>query len=320
MGTTVFLIVLLAIFIVSLIAIPVFSKQDRLATEKYEDKLAAYEVSTSYKAKKPAEPTLVAKWAKLAAIAIGVFTLIVAASTMTTIVKPRTVGVVVSLGKPVAVLDNGFHFKAPWQSVEKLDGSVQNDVYSGESAINVRLGNNGKANVDASIQWQLKTDDAMGVFLDYKTFEGIQSNLVDRNFRAELNDVMATYDPLNYLDTAKGGQDLSDLAEKVQKAMTEAVGEQIEIRSVKLPIINFDEPTQNRINELQAETAKTRIAQQKKQTSTAEAEANKILERSITPETLTSKCLDIVAESNQSPIGCFPGGGVQPITMVGGDK
>lgn len=84
-----------------------------------------------------------------------------------------------------------------------------------------------------------------------------------------------------------------------------------------MPIINFDEPTQNRINELQAETAKTRVAQQRKQTSEAEAEANKILERSLTPETLTSKCLDIVAESGQSPIGCFPNSGVQPITMTG---
>ena len=95
---------------------------------------------------------------------------------------------------------------------------------------------------------------------------------------------------------------------------------QIEISSVTLPIINFDEPTQNRINELQSEAAKTRVAEQRKQTSTAEAEANKILERSLTPETLTSKCLDIVAESNQSPIGCFPNSGVQPITMTGNEK
>lgn len=235
----------------------------------------------------------------------------------TTIVAPRTVGVKVALGKPVDVLNNGLHLKLPWESVEKLDGSVQNDVYSGDRAIAVRLANNGKASVDASIQWRLLTDDAMAVFLDYKTFEGIQSNLVDRNFRAALNEVMADYDPLDYLDPEAGGQRLDELANAVAEKMSEKVGTQIEIRSVTLPIINFDESTQARINELQAETAKTRIAEQKQQTSTAEAEANRILQESITDETLISKCLDIVEESGQSPIGCFPGSSVEPITIVG---
>ena len=243
-------------------------------------------------------------------------TLIVTALFSFVIVQPRTVGVVVAFGKPVDVVGNGFHVKAPWEKVEKLDGAVQNDIYNGDSAIAVRLGNNGKATVDASIQWQLKTDDAMSVFLDYRTFEGIQSNLVDRNFKAAVNEVMAEYDPLNAADPAEGGQDLAALSLAVQEKMQEKVGTQIEIRSVTLPIINFDEATQARINELQSETAKTRVAEQKKQTSTAEAEANEILEQSITEETLTSKCLDIVAETGQSPIGCFPTTGTQPVTIT----
>lgn len=156
------------------------------------------------------------------------------------------------------------------------------------------------------------------MFLDYKTFAKIQINLVDRNFNVALNDVTSAYDPLNANSVANGGKDLSTMAEEVKKQVQAKVGNRILIRSVALPIMNFDDPTQGRINELQAETAKTRVAQQKKQTSTAEAEANKILEASVTAETLTSKCLDIVAESKLSPIGCFPGtAGVQPITMVG---
>lgn len=243
-------------------------------------------------------------------------TLIVTALFSFVIVQPRTVGVVVAFGKPVDVIDHGFHVKAPWEKVEKLDGAVQNDIYSGETAIPVRLGNNGKATVDASIQWQLKTDEAMDVFLDYRTFDGIRSNLVDRNFKAALNEVMATYDPLNYADEAEGGKDLAALSQAVQEEMQARVGNQIEVRSVTLPLVNFDEATQARVNELQAESAKTRVAEQKKQTSTAEAEANKILEQSVTDETLTSKCLDIVRETKQSPIGCFPTAGTQPVTIT----
>ena len=255
----------------------------------------------------------VAKGVGAALLALGV---IIGAVGSTTIVQPRTVGVKVALGKPTGVVGNGFHAKAPWEKVEKLDGSVQNDVYAGDSSISVRLGNNSRATVDASIQWQLKTDEAMQVFLDYKTFEGIQSNLVDRNFRTALNEAFAGYDPLNYSSPEEGGKALSELSAKVQKNMEAKVGKQIEVRSVSLPLIAFDEATQKRIDDLQSESAKTRVANQKKETSKAEAEANETLEKSVTDKTLTSKCLDIVAESGQSPIGCFPGNSASPVKIL----
>ena len=255
----------------------------------------------------------VAKGVGAALLALGV---IIGAVGSTTIVQPRTVGVKVALGKPTGVVGNGFHAKAPWEKVEKLDGSVQNDVYAGDSSISVRLGNNSLATVDASIQWQLKTDEAMQVFLDYKTFEGIQSNLVDRNFRTALNEAFAGYDPLNYSSPEEGGKALSELSAKVQKNMEAKVGKQIEVRSVSLPLIAFDEATQKRIDDLQSESAKTRVANQKKETSKAEAEANETLEKSVTDKTLTSKCLDIVAESGQSPIGCFPGNSASPVKIL----
>lgn len=255
----------------------------------------------------------IAKGVGAALLALGV---IIGAVGSTTIVQPRTVGVKVALGKPTGVVGNGFHAKAPWEKVEKLDGSVQNDVYAGDSSISVRLGNNSRATVDASIQWQLKTDEAMQVFLDYKTFEGIQSNLVDRNFRTALNEAFAGYDPLNYSSPEEGGKALSELSAKVQKNMEAKVGKQIEVRSVSLPLIAFDEATQKRIDDLQSESAKTRVANQKKETSKAEAEANETLEKSVTDKTLTSKCLDIVAESGQSPIGCFPGNSASPVKIL----
>lgn len=235
----------------------------------------------------------------------------------TTIIKPRTVGIVVSFGKPVDSLSNGVHLKAPWASVEKLDGAVQNDVYNGAEGIKVRLGNKAEAMSDASIQWQLRSDDAMGVFLDYRTFENIQQNLVDRNFRASMNEVMTDYDPLDMTDGTEGGTDLKTLSEDVRNLMEEKVGDQIDIKSVTIPIINFDQPTQERINELQSETARTRIAKQKQETAKAEAEANRQLESSLSEEVLVSKCLDIIAESGHSPIGCFPGTNVQPYMQVG---
>lgn len=233
-----------------------------------------------------------------------------------TIVQARDVGVNVAFGKPVQVYDNGLHWKSPWSTVEILDGAVQNDIYSGESSVRVRLGNNSIATADTSIQWRLKTDDAMNIYKDYRNFDNIRSNLVDRNFRAALNEVMADYNPLDPEEMARGGADLNAIATEVQKKMDEKIGLQIEVRAVNITLINFDEATQTRIDELQSEIARTRIAEQKKETSTAEAESNKILEQSISEEVLISKCLDIVEESGQSPIGCFPGSSPQTVKMI----
>lgn len=233
-----------------------------------------------------------------------------------TIVPARTVGVGVTFGKPTGVYSNGFHFKSPFEKVTKLDGSVQNNVYNDDSSITVRLGNNSKASADVSVQWQLKVDNAEQLYLDYKTFDSIRSNLVDRNLRASLNEVMANYNPLASVDDSKnnnGAADLDLLAKQVRDSLIKKVGSDIDVKSVTLPIISFDEATQNKIDELQSEIARTRVAEQKQETADAERKANEILERSISDNVLTSKCLDIVDRSGGSPLGCFPGSSAQPI-------
>lgn len=152
--------------------------------------------------------------------------------------------------------------------------------------------------------------------MDYKTFDSIQSNLVDRNLRASMNEVMAKYNPLSSVedaDKASGAGDLNSLSTQVRESLERKVGADIEVKSVTIPIINFDESTQTRIDELQAEIARTRVAEQRQDTAEAERRANEILDRSVSDNVLTSKCLDIVERSGQSPLGCFPGASGQPI-------
>ena len=253
---------------------------------------------------------------KTAAIFSMIASLIITLFASAAIVPPRTVGVKVALGKPVGSVGNGFHFKAPWTNVEKMDASIQNDVYNGDKTITVRLGNNTEAEADASIRWQLKQDNIEQLFLDYKTFDNIRDNLVTRNFRAAMNEAFASYDPLATVESANNSdadKDLPGIAEKVKDALQSKLGDDIIIHEVTIPLVNFDEATQNRINELQAETARTRIANQKQETADAEAKANKILEDSVTPEVLSSKCLDIADRNNKDILGCIAGTTGQPI-------
>ena len=246
----------------------------------------------------------------------GVATLIaviILAFTTTVIVPARTVGVAVAFGKPVSVLENGFHFKAPWTKVEKFDLAIQNSTYNGDNSIEARLANSAKARVDASIQWQLKPNGMMDTFMDYREMDAIRAQLVDRNFRASLNEVMANHDPLaNLNEDGEPSANLAALAADVKKIMEETLSEQIEVRSVTIPIINYDEATQGRIDQLQTEMANTRIAQQQKRTNTEISEGNKILEGSLTNQILTDKCIDAVEKSGASPLGCFPGAAAVP--------
>lgn len=235
-----------------------------------------------------------------------------------TIVPPQTIGIPVTFGKPAAAVGNGLEVRAPWTKIVKMDASIQNDIYDGENQVAVRLGNNAKAGVNASIQWRMKQENAQQLFLDYREFDNIRANLVNRNFVSAMNEVFSEFDPLAAVKEAENSEngavtDLGAFAEDVSAKMEERVGEDIEIISVTIPIVNFDESTQAKIDELQAEIARTRVAEQKKNTSQAEKEANEVLEQSISDNLLTSKCLDIVEKSGQSPLGCFPGSAGQPI-------
>lgn len=253
------------------------------------------------------------------AIAI-VAALVVAAFSMTTTVGAREVGVKVAYGKTSGSLGSGIHIKAPWVKVEKMDGAIQNDTYNGENQIDVRLGNNSKAKADTSVRWQLKVDNAEQLYMDYKTFDNIKENLVERNLRAAMNEAFASYNPLADVETASGndGDVYGKLAQEVTDKLQEKVGDQIDIHSVVIPIVNFDDSTQGKIDQLQAEIAQTRVAEQKRQTADAEAAANRALSDSLSNEVLTSKCLDIVDKDNQSPLGCFPGTAASP--LVGTNK
>ena len=69
------------------------------------------------------------------AVMLGIVSVILSilclVGSVVTVVPARTVGVKIAFGKPVGVVENGLHFKAPWTGVEKLDLALQNDVYNG---------------------------------------------------------------------------------------------------------------------------------------------------------------------------------------------
>lgn len=253
--------------------------------------------------------------------ALFVLALIILAIASITVVSTKNVGVVTTFGKPSRYLSNGVHMTAPWQDVTELDGAIQTDNHVDEGdkkgAISARLGNNSTARVDATVVWRIKPEAAPSLFQDYRGFDSIRENLVTREFTAALNSTLATYNPLTLTGEGDGAVNAQN-AQSVLDKLRAKVGDRIEVIGVNIPVIHFDDRTQQSINALQTEIANTKIATQRQKTADAEAQANDKLRASVTdPNVLVSKCLDLVREKGGSPAGCWPGSAGAVVAIPG---
>jgi regulator of protease activity HflC (stomatin/prohibitin superfamily) len=251
--------------------------------------------------------------ARVIAAGLAFFALLFVILGSFTIVGTRQVGIMTSFGKPTgATLNNGLHFKPFWQNTNEMDAAIQIDKYDGDRRIKVRLGNSSTALADASIRWNIKADAADELFVQYKTFDNVRVNLVERNLAVALNEVFASFDPL-----APQNLDRSPLpalsAEALAKLQTK-VGAQVEVLDVSVPVIDFDDNTEGKINQLNAERANTSVALQAQKTAEAQKKANEILSSSVSndPNVIVANCVSKALDKAISPLGCWPANGVVP--------
>ena len=293
MGTTIFLVVLLLIAVGCGIA-SFFVKPGKYASENYP------------------------LFARIAAGVVGAVFVVATIFSCSTVVSTRNVGIVTTMGRPNGELSNGLHLVAPWQDVTEMDGAIQLQKFEGNNAMQVRLGNNSTANANVTIQWRLAPKSAPSLFLDYRTFGKIEENLVDKELGVAMNSELSKFDPL-----APGNSDgapLVAISDHVQQDVQTAVGNRIEIQKVFIPLISYDQQTQDRINALNIEKANTRVAEQAEQTAKAQAKANEELSQSVShdPNVVVNNCMAAAIAKGISPFGCWPGAGAVPTTPVPG--
>ena len=127
-----------------------------------------------------------------------------------------------------------------------------------------------------------------------------------RERRAALNEVFSDFDPP--APENSDGANVQTLGDQVAEKVRTKVGGQIEIINVIVPLVNYDEATQDRINALNVEKANTRVAEQRAKRAEAGAKANEILAASVSndPKVLVGKCLDAARDAHISPLGCWP--------------
>jgi len=169
--------------------------------------------------------------------------------------------------------------------------------------------------------WRIEEQAADGLFRDYRDYrdyDNVRDSLVTRDLNAALNAVFEKYDPLAIdKDGNSTSPGLAALSSDAVDQIRAQIGSEINVLSVIIPVVHYDENTQSKVNALLAQVAQTRIAEQSVITAEQQALANQTLSKSVSqdPNVLVSKCMDLLGEmvsKGQSiPIGfsCWPGGG-----------
>lgn len=247
----------------------------------------------------------------------------------TTIIQAKNVGVLTTFGKPTRSLNAGLHVKAPWQKVTELDGTKITNKYTGEERIEVRIGDGTTAAVETAIRWSIVGEKADEIYADYRSDDvnmNVREALVETVFKNAINAVFGQYNPTAELVTVDPNSDkrlnfvpdYDGLAAEVTESMKQRVadsGGYVKIEFVTLSGISLSPETQKKINEFQAEVARTQVALQAERTNRAQAAANKALSTSVSnnPNVLVSRCLDTLQMmvENQQPVPagftCWPG-------------
>ncbi|MBD8057585.1 SPFH domain-containing protein [Cellulomonas sp. JH27-2] len=255
------------------------------------------------------------------AVGAATFAVVFAFFSAATIVSTKNVGIETSFGRPVGSLSNGFHLVPPWNKVTEMDAAIQTDNHvkggSHVGCITVRIAHQATACVDTSIRWRIEEPAADALFRDYRDFDNVRDSLVTRDLNAALNAAFEDYDPLAIdKDGNSTSPGLESQSEAVLNTIRGQIGDEINVLSVIIPVVHYDDNTQSKVNALLAQVAQTRIAEQSVITAQQQALANQTLAQSVSkdPNVLVSKCIDLLGEmvsKGQSiPIGfsCWPGG------------
>ena len=238
-----------------------------------------------------------------------------------TVVPTKTVGIPVTFGVVGQPMPNGLNIKAPWTNVELMDMTVQSLDASEDNPTVAKDVDDMDVFVHNNVRWALKEEATDDVFNDTKNIDGdnmkaIADKFIQPTHRAVIQDVMATYNPL---DDEKPGN--AEVSKAIMDEMQKRLGERFEITAVDVTFIDTTQATKDRINMLNAERANTRIAEQKKETAANEAEANKILAESVSsdPNVLVRECLRLIEEGKPTPAGfqCWPNSGGSVVIPAG---
>lgn len=251
------------------------------------------------------------------------------------VVGTNKVGIMTEAGKPTNAYSNGAHFKKPWAIKTEFDGTRQflrfdakgNDADTLEKkvfpCIKVKLDGQSTACLSGTVAWQMKADtkaekeNAVQLFKTYRTFERLTNNFVYSTSRVAFGTVFANHNPL----VDEKNQSLSQLNELSLAALKKEFSIDLNVMSVDLAVPDYDDTTDKSIADVQAQKAKTRLANEEEETNIAKAKANAALEKSVQdPRVNQANCIQAAKEMGKEPGYCMMGGSNVIVDTGGSNK
>jgi len=263
------------------------------------------------------------RWVRRAGYSvIGVAVLVILLGSYTQ-VPAQNVGVVVEFGKPTRAISNGLHVIPPWAHVVTFDATKRTVSIE----IPVRLKNAPTANIRETIQWRIAPDlhNVPQLYKDWKSFENIQTNVVEKETAAVLNEKFEQFDPLAAIKGEANAVSITKLTQDAVGAVQALLPSGTQLLSLTTTFIQYPDQVQQQIDKLLASVANTRAAEQQELTAQALARAaNTLANAPLTPAVLYQQCLSMVervtTSGQQLPAGFSCGTPPATVVAVGGAK
>lgn len=184
------------------------------------------------------------------------------------------------------------------QAIYKLNGQSTGDEKVNGPEITAQDKDGVTANIDVAVRYSIKPDSVSDIYTVYKSQEGFISRLIDQDIRSVVRNVPSSYSTVDVL--GKRGEIEQKIVDGL-KARWEKQG--VIVDSVALQGIRYPQVVQDRFTD--AQNAKTQVvqeqakldatkisAQQRIVEAEAQAEANRKLAASLSPEILQSQQLE----------------------------
>lgn len=231
--------------------------------------------------------------------------------------------------------DAGFHFKAPWQDTIKYDTrnnliNMYGDTeysYDGGSAqgskVTINDASGAKANIDIQVNYSLDPSTAEYLYSEYGTQTVFTQNYVSQDVRSVAREQAGKFDTITLLtDRAQYTKAITDAL----TAKWDKIGltvEQVTVQDISYPKSITDAYARSQEAEVEKQTAINEKetaavkADTKVMEAEKEAEANRKLAESLTPEVLTKQYYDTLSELGKNGNVVVTDGRSTPIVNVG---
>lgn len=250
-----------------------------------------------------------------ASVVAGLVLVAIVLAFSATTVSARSVGIQTSFGKYQDTLSNGFHFTAPWSSVEEFSTQVQDlDL---EVAVSFDGGSSGTAKL--TTLWAIDAPGAEQLWKDWKTFDRVRDRLVAPAARTSIAAEFSNYAP----EAAKDGNNRVAIQDSVLETLKSDLADNgVDVRSIQLTDVKLGDRAQNSVDRIAEAASNTERATEEQERAKIEAETARIRQESQTPETLQRYCLEVLngwSVENNGPVpatlNCGLGGNQTPVII-----